>query len=227
MTDVVIVDSGGANIASVRAAFRRLGIVAELSADPERIRRADRVLLPGVGAAAPAMARLRQLGLVEVLRGLTQPLLGICLGMQLLYDASWEGGQRVECLGLIPGDVRPLTPAEGIRIPHMGWNVLAFHVERSGGLSTRPAASLKERGDDERSLSERAARVEASEPRAYFVHSYAAPVTADTVATCRHGDTFTALVQRGNVMGAQFHPERSSATGAAILRAFVDEGTLR
>ena len=195
MTRVVLVDSGGANIGSVRYALQRLGVEARLSGDADEIRRAERVILPGVGAAAPAMARLRELGLVETLRALRQPLLGICLGMQLLFESSEEGD--VECLGLLPGRVRRLTPAPGVRVPHMGWNRL--RPRRDSRLLQGVAASTQ----------------------AYFVHSYAAPVTDDCVATTHHGAPFAAVVARGNVSGAQFHPERSGAVGARLLQNFL------
>ena len=120
--NLVLVDSGGANIGSVRYALQRLGVESRLSADPAEIRAADRVILPGVGAAGPGMARLQELNLVQTLRGLRQPLLGICLGMQLLFESSDEGG--VACLGLLPGRVGKLPDAPGVRVPHMGWNQL-------------------------------------------------------------------------------------------------------
>jgi glutamine amidotransferase len=196
--NVVLVDSGGANIGSVRYALERLGVQATMSADAAVITAADRVILPGVGAAAPAMARLRELALVDTLRRLTQPLLGICLGMQLLFDGSEEGD--VACLGLLPGRVRRMPEAPGVRVPHMGWNRL--HPTRASSL-------LAGIGDG---------------AQAYFVHSYAAPVTADCLASCRHGEDFAAVVQRGNVAGAQFHPERSAAVGAALLGNFLRTG---
>jgi len=193
--NLVIVDSGGANLGSVRYAFERLGVEVVVSAEREVITRADRVLLPGVGAAVPAMERLRSLGLVDVLGTLEQPLLGICLGMQLLFDHSEEGD--VDCLGLLPGRICKLASAPGLRVPHMGWNRL--HI--------RAASPLLE-GIDEAA-------------QAYFVHSYAAPVTSDCLASCEHGQAFAAVVQRGNVMGAQFHPERSGAVGAQLLGNFL------
>jgi glutamine amidotransferase len=196
---VVLIDSGGANIGSVRYALQRLGVEAQLSGDAAQIRAAERVILPGVGAAAPAMARLRELGLVETIRALRQPLLGICLGMQLLFEGSEEG--EVECLGLLPGRVRKLAPAPGVRIPHMGWN----RLQRE-----RPHPLLDEVADG---------------AHAYFVHSYAAPVTSDCIASCRHGESFAAVVARGHVGGAQFHPERSAAAGARLLANFLRTGT--
>ena len=196
--NVVLVDSGGANIGSVRYALERLGVQAAMSADAAVIRAADRVILPGVGAAGPGMARLNELALVDVLRSLTQPLLGICLGMQLLFDGSEEGD--VACLGLVPGRVRRMPESPGIRVPHMGWNRLQ---------PTRTSSLLDGIPDG---------------AQAYFVHSYAAPVTDDCLARCGHGADFAAVVQRGNVAGAQFHPERSAATGARLLENFLKTG---
>jgi glutamine amidotransferase len=193
---VVLIDAGGANIGSVRYALARLGVDAELSADAATIRAADRVILPGVGAAAPALQRLRALGLVETIRSLSQPMLGICLGMQLLYEASDEGD--VACLGLLPGRVRRLAPSAGLRVPHMGWNRL-------------------QRRRDSRLLH----GIEAGD-FAYFVHSYAAPEAEDCIAACEHGARFAAIVERGHIAGAQFHPERSAATGARLLRNFLE-----
>jgi glutamine amidotransferase len=194
---VAIVDSGGANIGSVRYALARLGVEAQLTADPALIRKAERVILPGVGAAAPAMARLRELDLIDTLRRLDRPLLGICLGMQLLFEQSDEGG--VECLGLLPGTVRRLSPAPGVRIPHMGWNRL--RARRSSKLmrGIEPGA------------------------RAYFVHSFGVEPGDDCVASCAHGSEFSAVVERGHVAGAQFHPERSAAVGARLLANFLAE----
>lgn len=192
---VAVIDSGGANIGSVCYALERLGVSAALTADAAAIRAADRVILPGVGAAAPAMARLRELGLVDILRSLTQPLLGICLGMQLLFEGSEEG--EVECLGLLPGRVRKLSAAPGVRIPHMGWN-------RLDPCAASPLLDGVARG-----------------AQAYFVHSYAAPQSADCIASCCHGEPFAAMVQRGAIAGAQFHPERSAAVGARILGNFL------
>jgi glutamine amidotransferase len=194
--NLVLVDSGGANIGSVRYALQRLGVESRLSADPAEIQAADRVILPGVGAAGPGMARLRELNLVDTLRSLRQPLLGICLGMQLLFESSEEG--EVECLGLLPGRVGKLSAAPGLRVPHMGWNQLR---------SLRSNTLLEGIAD---------------EAYAYFVHSYAAPVTADCIASTEHGTPFAAVVSRGNVSGAQFHPERSAAVGARLLGNFLE-----
>ena len=195
MADVVLIDSGGANIGSVRYALERLGVHAPLTADPERINAATHVILPGVGAAARGMQRLRELDLVETIRGLQQPLLGICLGMQLLYDSSEEGD--VECLGLLPGRVGKLIASPSARVPHMGWNTLAM---------TRETPLLA--GIDDGAY-------------AYFVHGYAAPIGAATLATCDHERRFSAAVQRDNIHGAQFHPERSGLVGQRLLANFI------
>lgn len=195
---VVVVDSGVANIASLCFALERLGVQPKLSAEPAQIAAAERVILPGVGAAAPAMARLNACGLTPVLRELRAPLLGICLGMQLLFAHSEEGD--VEGLGLLPGRVRRMRPGPGVRVPHMGWNA----------LEPTATASLLD-------------GVQAG-AQAYFVHSFAAAVGPDCIARCVHGEPFAALVQRGRVAGAQFHPERSAEIGARILRNFIDQG---
>ncbi|WP_407472766.1 imidazole glycerol phosphate synthase subunit HisH [Xanthomonas campestris pv. raphani] len=196
MTDLALIDAGGANLGSVRYALERLGVEARVVRDAQGLQGAERVILPGVGAAPEAMARLRAQGLIEPLQQLQVPLIGICLGMQLLFEHSEEGD--VDCLGMLPGIVRHMTPALGIRVPHMGWNQL---------VPMRDSALLA-------GLPERAS--------AYFVHGYAAPVTADTVVACDHGGLFTAVVQSGLRCGAQFHPERSADTGARILRNFLE-----
>lgn len=195
MSDIVLVDSGVANVGSVVYALERIGVRPTVTRDADRIRAAARVILPGVGSAAAAMAELRRAGLVETLRRLDRPLLGICLGMQLLYEASEEGD--VECLGLLPGRVRRMPPSDGVRIPHMGWNALE-------PLRDSPLLDGIEAG-----------------AQAYFVHSFAVPMGEETLAACRHGEPFAAVVGRGRCFGAQFHPERSSAAGARLLRNFV------
>ena len=194
---IAIIDSGGANIASVRFALERLGVDSVLTADPAVISVAERVILPGVGAAPVAMAQLARAGLVECIRGLTQPVLGICLGMQLLFERSEEGDTPL--LGLVGGTCGAFDPGIGLTVPHMGWNRLL-----PLGEGRHPLLSGVEDG-----------------AHVYFVHSYAAPVSADTVASCSYGVDFTALVARGNFMGAQFHPERSGPVGARILGNFL------
>lgn len=195
MIRLAIIDSGGANIASLQFAVERLGIPADLTTDPERLRAASHVILPGVGAAADCMGRLQSAGLVETIRALEQPLLGICVGMQLLFESSEEGD--VACLGLLPGRVRRFKPSRDLPVPHMGWNQL--EVLRESPLLNQIGAS----------------------DYVYFVHSYAAPVSELTVASASYGETFSAIVQHGNVHGAQFHPERSARTGAQLLRNFL------
>ena len=195
---VVIVDAGGANLGSVRVALERLGARPLVTADAAAIAAADRVILPGVGAAGTAMARLHAAGLVPVLRALRQPLLGICLGMQLLFEHSEEGD--VAGLGLLRGRVRALRGSAGVRVPHIGWNRLRH----------RRDDPLLDGVDDG--------------AQAYFVHGFAAPVDTDCVAACAHGDAFAAIVRRGNVAGMQFHPERSSAVGARLLGNFLGAG---
>jgi glutamine amidotransferase len=193
--DVAVVDSGVANLGSVLAALARLGVDARLTIDPAVLRAARRVILPGVGAAAPAMARLRERGLDRVIPTLSCPVLGICLGMQLLFEHTDEGG--VDCLGVIPGRLRRFEEARCGRVPHMGWNRL--DPIRESPLTQGLGA----------------------EPYAYFVHSYYAPVGAHTLSACDYGGPFAAVVQHGHFFGAQFHPERSASVGATLIRNFV------
>ncbi len=196
MTEVAIIDSGGANIASLRFALERLGADATLTTDPEELRAARRVILPGVGAAGDAMRRLQSLGLVEAIRELEQPVLGICLGMQLLFDSSDEG--ETACLGLIPARVRRFPDRDGLPVPHMGWNQLDFEGTHPLLHGIAPAEHV------------------------YFVHSYRADAGPWTVATSDYGGPFAAVVQQGNFFGAQFHPERSGPTGARLLANFLE-----
>lgn len=191
---LVLLDSGGSNLGSVQAAFARMGVDAPVTSDPVKISNATHVILPGVGAAKVSMDRLHENGLIDVIPTIQQPLLGICVGMQLLFDSSDEGD--TQCLGLLPGRVKKLQRQPGIRIPHMGWNKLKVNTTRSlcDGLH---AADV------------------------YFVHSYAADVSGYTLAQTNHGNTFSAIVQKGNVMGAQFHPERSGTAGARLLKNFL------
>ena len=197
--EVVIIANGGANIASLQFALERLQAPSTLTADPQRIRAASHVILPGVGAAADAMQRLRHLHLHALLPTLTQPVLGICLGMQLLFERSDEGDVAggVECLGIIPGRARRFAPAAGRPVPHMGWNTL--QLERPSPLLEGFAADAY----------------------AYFVHSYALEMSESTIASCTYGEHFSACVQWRNFFGAQFHPERSAQVGAALLKNFL------
>ena len=195
MSAVVIIDSGGANIASLRAALNRLGAESVVTTDPGTIRRAPRVLLPGVGSAPDAMSRLRIAGLAALIPTLTQPLLGICLGMQILFERSEEG--PANCLGVIPGNIGKLTSVPGRPVPHMGWNQMT---------QVRPDPLL----DGVSSLD-----------HVYFVHSFAAPTSAATVAITDYGVALTAVARRENFCGTQFHPERSGVVGARILANFL------
>lgn len=196
MSDVAIIANGGANIASLRFALDRLGASSQLTSDPDELRRAPRVILPGVGAAANAMERLHALRLVEVIPTLQQPVLGICLGMQLLFDASDEGDTT--CLGLIPARVTRFPERAGLPVPHMGWN----------RVHAREASPLLRGFDDDMYF--------------YFVHSYAAPVGPWTTATTDYGGNVSAVVRHANFHGAQFHPERSSRAGSRLLANFLE-----
>ncbi len=195
---IVLVDSGVANLASVVAALRRLGAEPVVSAEAEVLKKADRVILPGVGAAAAAMAQIRDKNLIEPLRGLTQPVLGICLGMQLLFEGSDESG-GTDGLGILPGRVELLPASSDTPVPHMGWNQLDI---------VAPAHPLL--------------RDVAHGAYVYYVHSYAAPVSPVTVASTRYGAPFTAVAAQRNFMGCQFHPERSGDVGSRILRNFLE-----
>ena len=191
---VVLLDSGGANLGSVRAAFARLGVDAPVSSDWATLQSATHLVLPGVGAAASAMAHLRENGLDKLIPRLSQPLIGICIGMQLLFESSEEND--TECLGLLPGKVSKLPSSPGIRVPHMGWNRLRT-------VADHPLCA----GLDQQWV--------------YFVHSYAARNAASVISNCNHGEDFSAMVAQGRVMGAQFHPERSAAAGARLLTNFL------
>jgi imidazole glycerol-phosphate synthase subunit HisH len=192
----VIIASGGANTASLQFALERLDARSVVSADSGQIRAATHVILPGVGAAGDAMKRLRQNRLDALIPALEQPVLGICLGMQLLFESSAEG--HAQCLAIIPGRAERFAPETGRPVPHMGWNTLAIE---------RPSAVLEglREGD-----------------YAYFVHSYALSCSAATVASCSYGEPFSACVQWRNFYGVQFHPERSAALGARLLRNFLN-----
>ncbi|RHW74853.1 imidazole glycerol phosphate synthase subunit HisH [Colwellia sp. RSH04] len=204
-TNFVIVDTGCANLSSVKFAVERLGYQVNITDDIEQIKQADKVIFPGVGSAEHAMKNIINKGLVSTLQGLTQPVLGFCLGMQLMTESSTEmkksaaGGDnnnRVECLGLIPTQVEPLK-AQGNRLPHMGWNTLT-HV------SNHPIFEGITEGD-----------------YFYFVHSFAAPISDYTIASCEYGSAFSAAIAKDNFIGCQFHPERSSTLGSKIIQNFL------
>jgi len=197
VSPVAIIDSGGANIASLRAALSRLGADSVVTTDHGVIQRAPRVLLPGVGSAHNAMMRLRGAGLEQLIPTLKQPLLGICLGMQLLFDRSDEG--PVNCLGVIPGSIGKLQSEPGRPVPHMGWNQMTQVREDPlmDGVSSLDYV--------------------------YFVHSFAATTSSATVAITDYGVALTAVARRDNFCGTQFHPERSGVVGARILANFLKE----
>jgi glutamine amidotransferase len=192
---VAIIDSGGANIASLAAALDRLGAKSVRTADAATIRSASHVILPGVGAAADGMHRLQRAGLTEIIPGLTQPVLGICLGMHLLAERSEE--DSAECLGVLPVSAHKLPAAAGLPVPNMGWC-------RVSKVAEHPLFSGIE-----------------SDSYFYFVHSYALPVARFTVATAMHAVPMTAATSHKNFVATQFHPERSAAAGAQLLANFL------
>ena len=200
---IAIVDYGVGNLFSLCSSFAAVGADATVTSDPDVIRRAEKLILPGVGAFGDAAEKLRESGLGEVvkseaLRG--KPLLGICLGMQLLFDKSFEYGEH-EGLGLISGEIRPIADVipKDLKIPHIGWNPLHFHQKS-------PLFARIKEGDC-----------------VYFVHSfYAANCEESLVASAEYGAELTAAVARGNVFGCQFHPEKSGSVGLEILRAFCE-----
>ncbi|PJG85746.1 imidazole glycerol phosphate synthase subunit HisH [Conservatibacter flavescens] len=195
MTNLTIIDTGCANLSSVKFAFDRLGIQAEISRDLDKIKSADKLLLPGVGTAAAAMKILHDRNLIETIQNVTQPILGICLGMQLMTEFSSEG--NVPTLNLMQGNTQPL-PNTGLPLPHMGWNKV--HYEQDHPLF----AGIEQ------------------DSHFYFVHSYAVLPNKHTIATCDYGVPFSAALQHSNFYGVQFHPERSGKAGSQLLRNFME-----
>ncbi|WP_087025996.1 imidazole glycerol phosphate synthase subunit HisH [Thaumasiovibrio subtropicus] len=202
MANVVIIDTGCANVSSVRFAIERLGYQVTVSKDPDVVLAADKLFLPGVGTASEAMKNLEERDLVELVKQVDKPLLGICLGMQLLCRVSQEHGaageETIPCLNLCDAPIEKMQ-AEGLPLPHMGWNTI---TPKAGHplFKDIPAGSYF-----------------------YFVHSYAMPVTDDnTIAQCEYGTPFTAALQSGNYYGVQFHPERSSKAGAQLIKNFLE-----
>lgn len=191
---ITLVDYDAGNIRSVGNALSRLGAEYELTADPARIAAASKVILPGVGNAAEAMEHLRERGLCEVIRQLRVPVLGICVGLQVLCKSSEEG--PVDCMGIFDTRIRRFPESPEAKVPHMGWNNI-------GNLEGKLFKDLP--GNF-----------------VYFVHSYYPELCPDTIATCRHGDTlFSAALRWENFYGTQFHPEKSGSAGAAILQNFL------
>lgn len=202
---VALVDYGVGNLFSLKSSLAAIGAEAEVTSDPQRLRQADKIILPGVGAFADAAEKLRASGLDTVLREEAEngkPLLGICLGMQLLFEESMEYG-RHKGLGLIPGRIVPIETAipAGLKIPHIGWNALQFAGEPHGLFRyIQPGDCV------------------------YFVHSYyATDCDESVIATAEYGAPLTAAVAKGRVYGCQFHPEKSGRVGLNILRAFCEE----
>ena len=197
---LTIIDTGCANLSSVKMAIRRLGVEPIVSCDAADIKSADKLILPGVGTAKAAMRNLQERKLVDLIREAKQPLLGFCLGMQMLAQASEEsmdGEADIQCLGIIPGKVK-LMQVGNLRLPHMGWN----QIEHDG---THPLFNGIPSGS-----------------YFYFVHSYALEVTEATLARCDYGQPFSAVVGKDNFFGAQFHPERSGKLGAQLIRNFLE-----
>jgi len=197
---IVIIDTGCANLSSVRFAIERLGYNVTVSKDPAVLQQADKLFLPGVGTAKEAMANLIERDLVEQVQQLTQPVLGICLGMQMLAQGSEEGfaeQQTIATLGLVDGFVEKMNVAP-LRSPHMGWNQVTPKLDNPL-FKDIPAGSYF-----------------------YFVHSYALPVNDNTIASCEYGSPFTAAVNKDNFYGVQFHPERSGKAGAQLIKNFLE-----
>lgn len=199
---IVIVDTGCANLSSVLFAIKRVGFDAQITDDTALISSADKVILPGVGNAKHAMKNIQDKNLISCLQSLKQPVLGFCLGMQLMCTKSFETSlgklqESIDCLNLIPTDVKPLE-APNLRLPHMGWNTLTEVIDH-------PVFNGINVGD-----------------YFYFVHSFAVPVGDYTAAQCQYGQAFSAAIIKDNFIGCQFHPERSGANGSKIIKNFLE-----
>ncbi|MFT4060206.1 MAG: imidazole glycerol phosphate synthase subunit HisH [Legionella sp.] len=194
---IVIVDSGGANLISITSAIARLGKDVIVSSAIQDIEQASHIILPGVGEAKTVMNRLNTLGLVKVLKATTKPVLGICVGMQVLFEFSEEGSTA--CLGLLDGTVKKLPFIANLCLPHMGWNTIEIC-----------ASSVLMRDIPQ-------------DAYVYYVHNFAVPVSHNTIAKTDYGSSFSAAIQHRNFMGVQFHPERSGAIGSQILKNFLEQ----
>lgn len=195
---IVIVNTGCANISSVKFAVERLGVTVQVSDDLAIIKRADKVFLPGVGSANAAMASIEHKNLVNCIQSLQQPVLGICLGMQLMVEKSAESlNGSTPCLNLIPGEVKRMQVGD-LRLPHMGWNTVT-PIDNTSLFKGIPAATYF-----------------------YFVHSFAVALSEFTLASCQYGMDFSAALHKDNFFGVQFHPERSSDAGAQLLKNFIE-----
>ncbi|HBO37050.1 MAG TPA: imidazole glycerol phosphate synthase subunit HisH [Pasteurellaceae bacterium] len=195
MTNITIIDTGCANLSSVKFAFDRLGYATEITRDLNKIQSADKLLLPGVGTAMAAMRNLEDRQLIEVIQHATQPVLGICLGMQLMTEYSTEGNVRT--LSVMNGHTE-LMPNKGLPLPHMGWNKVRYEQDHPlfAGIE--------------------------QDSHFYFVHSYAVLPNENTIATSDYGVPFSAALARHHFYGVQFHPERSGKNGAQLLKNFVE-----
>lgn len=193
---LAVITGGGANFYSIEMALQRLSVDYRLTNDKSVIKSADGVIFPGVGNAKFAMQELQRLNLVELIQEYQKPLLGICLGMQLLYEYSEEG--NLPCLGILPGKVQQFNSGAGLIVPHMGWNNLDWQKESE---LTRQIAKDND---------------------VYFVHSFFAPVNEVTVATCDYGGAFTAMAQQDNFYAMQFHPEKSGKIGEQLIKNFIE-----
>lgn len=204
---ITLVDYGVGNLFSLTSSFRAIGCEVRLTGDPSEVKKAEKILLPGVGAFRDAAKKLKETGLDRILKEKAAegtPILGVCLGMQLLFEKSFEYGEW-EGLGLIPGEIRPIseTIPEGLKIPHMGWNALSFPKEK------HPLFRYISQGD-----------------HVYFVHSFSAVTENENIiAKAEYGADLTAAAAKRNVMGCQFHPEKSGDVGLKILRAFDEMDT--
>jgi glutamine amidotransferase len=193
---IVIIDYGAGNVFSVKNAFKTLGVEAVVSDHPDKIREADKVIFPGVGAAGNAMKQLENKNLIEIIQRLQQPVLGICLGMQLLMDFSEE--DNTTCMGIISGSVKKFRPFSGLRVPHMGWNSVSFSKEHRLFQGWKAGEW------------------------AYFVHSYYVAGNPFTIGITEYQDSFTSVLEKGNFIGVQFHPEKSAESGLRLLQNFIE-----
>lgn len=193
---IVLIDYDAGNTCSVMNALKRVKADFVLSDQPDVIRSADKVIFPGVGHAKAAMDSLDKKGLVDVIKGLTQPVLGICVGMQLLCASSTEGD--TDCLGILPLEVTKFDESQGLKVPHMGWN----QIDIKGDVSL-----FRDIHDQD---------------YVYFVHSYYVPDSKYSIATCEYGTSFSAAVKKDNFYGIQFHAEKSGTVGAQIISNFIN-----
>lgn len=193
---IVIIDYGAGNVFSVKNALKAIGVEAIISDHPNEIQEADKVIFPGVGAAGNAMNQLNNKNLIEIIPALRQPVLGICLGMQLLMDFSEE--DNTSCLGIISGSVKKFKPFSGLRVPHMGWNSVSFSKEHRLFQGWKGGEWV------------------------YFVHSYYVAGNPFTIGITEYQDSFTSVLEKENFIGVQFHPEKSAESGLRLLQNFIE-----